>query len=157
MQAEICRRVSCGDSLITICAEDHAMPPYHIVLSWTQSYPGFGDALKDAQRLRGEFWVEEAISIADDARNDWMRRNDPLNPGWIANGEHVARSKLRIDIRKWAASKYYPAKFGDKLAIEGDPTKPLVVSVTHEIVHVVKQETVQVIEAKPDAWDPVTD
>jgi Bacteriophage Sf6, terminase small subunit-like len=157
LQEEICRRVSCGDSLITVCAEDHTMPPYYIVLQWMRREPDFSDAFRDAQRLRGEVLFEQAISIADDARNDWMLKNDPLNPGWLANGEAVARSKLRVDTRKWAASKLNPARFGDKLQVEGDPSKPLVVSVTHEIVHVVRQETTPVIEAEPDPWDPLTD
>jgi hypothetical protein len=70
-----------------------------------------------------------------------MARNDPNNPGYDLNGEHLQRSRLRVDTRKWMVAKMNPGKFGDKLAVEGDPSKPVVVAVTHKIVHVTRQET----------------
>ena len=55
------------------------------------------------------------MEIADDARNDWMSYEDK-NSGcesWRLNGEHVQRSRLRIDTRKWLASKLAPKIYGD--------------------------------------------
>jgi hypothetical protein len=43
---------------------------------------------------------DELLEIADDATNDWIERNDPDNPGWHVNGEHIQRSRVRIDTRK---------------------------------------------------------
>jgi hypothetical protein len=34
---------------------------------------------------------------------------------WVENGEAIRRSQLRIDTRKWIASKLKPKKYGDKL------------------------------------------
>jgi hypothetical protein len=148
-QEELCRRVSIGQSLLQACTEDKAMPGYVTALRWLQDNPDFAEAYRHAQRLRADFLFEEALTVADDARNDWMRRNDPNNPGWLANGEHIQRSKLRVDTRKWAAGKLNPSRYGDKLAVEGDPDKPVVVAVTHNIVQVVRQETSgPVIEAE---------
>ncbi|GAB1720860.1 MAG: hypothetical protein NTAFB09_25910 [Nitrosospira sp.] len=43
--------------------------------------------------------AEDAISNADDDKNDWIASGDPQNPSWRANtnGENVQRSKLRVD------------------------------------------------------------
>ena len=35
--------------------------------------------------------------------------------GKVVDQEHIGRSRLRIDTRKWAASKLAPKKYGDKL------------------------------------------
>ena len=151
MQAEICRRVSLGQSMLSVLtAGDRTLPKYETALAWLTDYPDFAQAYSAAQRARGDVLFEEALTVADDARNDWIARNDPNNPGWLANGEHIARSKLRVDTRKWAASKLNPARYGDKLAVEGNPDRPLVVAVTHRVVQVVKQETLPTIEHAPD-------
>jgi hypothetical protein len=39
--------------------------------------------------------------------------------GYKLNGENIARSKLRVDSRKWIASRILPKKYGDKLALGG--------------------------------------
>ena len=36
----------------------------------------------------------------------------------VYDAEHVQRSKLRVDARKWFASKVAPAKYGDKQTID---------------------------------------
>ena len=59
--------------------------------------------------------AEETLEIADDGKNDWMLDNDPDNPGYKLNGEHVQRSRLRVDARKWFASKVAPKKYGEKV------------------------------------------
>ena len=151
IQAEICRRVSLGESMLTVLtAGDRTLPRYETALGWLTDYPDFAQAYTAAQRARGDVLFEETLSIADDAKNDWMARYDPNNPGWVANGEHIQRSKLRVDTRKWAAAKLNPARYGDKIAVEGNADKPLVVAVTHRIVTIVKQETEQpVVEHGP--------
>jgi hypothetical protein len=75
--------------------------------------------------------AEEMLEIADDAKNDWMERQDDEggNIGWRLNGDHVQRSRLRIDTRKWLASKLKPKKYGDKLELGGDDNSPLTVRI----------------------------
>ena len=152
LQGEICRRVSLGESMLSVLtAGDRSLPRYETALQWLTDYPDFAEAYKAAQRARGDVLFEEALTVADDARNDWMRRNDPENAGWMANGEHIARSKLRVDTRKWAAAKLNPSRYGDKVEVSGNPDKPLVVAVTHRIVQIVRQETEQpVVEHKAE-------
>jgi hypothetical protein len=61
-----------------------------------------------ARESRHEIRSDEMYAIADDGKNDWMESNDPDNPGYKLNGEHVQRSKLRVDLRKWELSKLAP-------------------------------------------------
>lgn len=68
-----------------------------------------------AKEFQADIEFDEIREIADDASNDWMERNDPNNPGWQLNHDHVQRSRLRIDARKWRASKMAPKKYGDKI------------------------------------------
>jgi hypothetical protein len=51
--------------------------------------------------------AEESVLISDDSRNDYMEKR--LKSGEITvvlDHENVARSKLRVDTRKWFASKF---------------------------------------------------
>jgi hypothetical protein len=142
-QREICRRVSLGQSMLTILTEgDRSLPKYETALEWLTDYPDFADAYSKAQRARSDVLFEEALTISDDARNDWMSRNDPNNAGFMLNGENINRSKLRVETRKWAAAKLNPSRYGEKTTVETSD-KPIVVAVTHRIVQVVRQETLQ--------------
>lgn len=62
--------------------------------------------------------ADELMDIADDGRNDWMEKYGDGDPGWLINGEHVQRSKLRVDARKWLLSKIAPKKYGDRVEVE---------------------------------------
>ena len=81
------------------------------------------ERIADGERLRpicasADTLFDEMLDIADDARNDWMERNGKDDAGWEANGEHIQRSKLRLEARKWMAGKLRPKKYGDKITQE---------------------------------------
>ena len=60
--------------------------------------------------------VDELLEIADDCTNDYMERNGKL----VFDGEHISRSRLRVDTRKWLLSKALPKLYGDKLTHDGN-------------------------------------
>ena len=63
--------------------------------------------------------ASKTADIADDGTNDWQERQNKDGSSYIAlNTEHVQRSRLRVDTRKWIASKLKPKKYGDKQAVE---------------------------------------
>ncbi|HRP05296.1 MAG TPA: hypothetical protein PLV87_10330, partial [Opitutaceae bacterium] len=62
--------------------------------------------------------ADEMMEIADDARNDWMERRGEEDAGWQVNGEHIQRSRLRVDTRKWMLSKALPKLYGEKQEID---------------------------------------
>lgn len=126
---KICERIAGGESLREIC-EAGEMPSKTAVLNWLDDDDGSGlvDQYARAREAQAEHYASEIIEIADDARNDWMERNGEDDEGYELNGEHIQRSKLRIDARKWVASKLAPKKYGDtsKLEVTGEGGAPLI-------------------------------
>lgn len=116
MADAICERIADGESLRSICSSDD-MPNKATVMRWLASNTEFSDQYARARDAQADAIFDEIIDIADDASNDWMeRKNDDGDViGWQLNGDHVRRSQLRIDSRKWMAGKLRPKKYGDRL------------------------------------------
>jgi len=129
----ICKRIAAGESLRGIC-RDEDMPAASTVFGWlagsNEALRPFMEQYARAREIQADALVDETLEISDDASNDWMiREGKDQEPGYALNGEHVQRSRLRVDTRKWFASKVYPKKYGDKVAIGGDPESgPVVIS-----------------------------
>jgi hypothetical protein len=97
------------------------MPSMSTFLKWINE-----DAFKQNQyahacEVRADAIFDEMLEIADDGTNDYMEkiRRDGTSEE-VLNSEHVQRSKLRIDARKWMLSKMNPKKYGDKLDLTTD-------------------------------------
>lgn len=114
----ICAELADGRSLRSVC-RDEGIPSAQTVFTWMRSNKEFLEQYARAKAESADALVEDMLEISDDARNDWMERHDENNPGWDFNGEHVQRSKLRVDTRKWAASKLNARRYGDKLELGG--------------------------------------
>jgi len=125
----ICEKLSSGHSLRSICKLDD-MPSANTVLRWVFTYPEFRDQYKLARNIQAEIIADEILDIADDGSNDWMERRDEegVFMGWRENGEAMRRSHLRIESRKWLASKLLPKRWGDKTTTEitGPDGTPLI-------------------------------
>lgn len=117
----ICERIANGESLRGIC-EDKDMPAASSVFKWLSNDTAFAEQYARARETQADTIFDEILSIADDARNDWMARLGEDGAGWQANGEHIQRSRLRIDARKWMAGKLRPKKYGEKLELGGSLT-----------------------------------
>lgn len=119
MAARICERISDGESLRAILADD-GMPASSTVFKWLSENAAFSEQYARAREAQADAVFDEILTIADDGRNDWMEREnaDGENIGWAINGEAVRRSQLRIDARKWMAGKLRPKKYGEKLDVE---------------------------------------
>ena len=112
----ICRRIANGESLRRICNEDE-MPGRQTVLDWLNDpeRESFRAKYARAREDQQDFHAEEILEIADDGKNDWMARQQGEDTVEVANHEHIQRSKLRVDARKWLMSKLAPKKYGEKL------------------------------------------
>lgn len=114
LAAEICRRLSLGETLRAICRED-AFPNITTVMDWNlHDKEGFSKQYARARAAQAEHLFDELLEIADDGTNDWVEKKGDT-PGYDFNGEHYQRSRLRVDTRKWYLSKVLPKKYGDKL------------------------------------------
>ncbi|HLW29203.1 MAG TPA: hypothetical protein VKY54_15855 [Kiloniellales bacterium] len=124
----ICLRLSEGESLRSVC-RDEAMPAKQTVLRWIARHDEFRAQYAKAKEEGAEALAEEIFDIADDGSNDWMEQLDKEGNvvGWKLNGEHVQRSRLRIDTRKWYLSKILPKKYGDRVDLNHgvQPENPL--------------------------------
>lgn len=126
---EICRRMAAGESLRQVCRSE-GMPAASTVVLWAQEHPEFAEQYARARSLLLEHWAEEILDISDDGSNDWMEREGREGrKETVVDYDHIARSRLRVDTRKWLLSKLAPKKYGDRLELAGDPQNPLTVSV----------------------------
>lgn len=117
----ICERLSGGESLRAIC-RDEAMPPEATVRGWAlDDREGFAALYARAREVQAHAIADELLEIADDGSNDWMVREGKTE----LNSEHVQRSRLRSDTRKWLLSKMLPKVYGDKMQHTGNDEKPL--------------------------------
>lgn len=116
---EICRRLAEGEGLASICRSE-GMPSRSHVYEWLDANEnGFVDKYARAKQFGIEAMAEDIQDISDNARNDWMELHGDDDAGWRANGEHIQRSKLRVDARKWLLSKLAPKKYGERIQHTG--------------------------------------
>jgi hypothetical protein len=129
----ICSRIAEGESLRNICKSEE-MPNRATVHDWLleKEKKDFYDQYEKACNTRAENMFDELVEIADDGSNDYMERlvggDDDDDEGRVVrsvNSEHIQRSRLRVDARKWYLSKVLPKKYGDKLDMTsgGDPVQ----------------------------------
>jgi autonomous glycyl radical cofactor GrcA len=114
----ICERIEEGESLRAVL-RDKDMPSSRTFFKWID---GNEDKVKQYARAigqRADYIFDQMFDIADDGTNDFTNKDigDGVNVQ-VLNSEHIQRSRLRIDTRKWALSKMNPKKYGDKLGLE---------------------------------------
>lgn len=109
----ICERLADGESLRAICAED-GMPGKSTVFQWLAAHKEFADQYTRARETQADTLFDEILSIADDGRNDTYQAEN----GEATNHDVIARSRLRVDARKWMAGKLRPKVYGDKVQTE---------------------------------------
>lgn len=121
---QICERIADGESLRAIC-NDEGMPSKASMMRWLAADPLLSDQYARAREMQADALFDEMLDIADNAQNDWMERKAEKGSGYELNGEHIQRSRLRLDARKWMAGKLRPKVYGDKLelAVTKPPTE----------------------------------
>lgn len=108
----LCARLSNGESLSKICREEDS-PSKTSVFRWLRANEEFRNQYARAREEQAEHFADELIEIADDTSNDVT--GELCMPNSVA----VQRAKLRVDTRKWIASKLLAKKYGDKLQHTG--------------------------------------
>jgi hypothetical protein len=109
LATKITSRMCQGESLRSIC-RDADMPAISTVMLWVaEDREGFSEQYAKGCEARAHYWADEILDIADDGSNDYMERNGVE----MQNSEAIARSRLRVDTRKWLLSKMLP-KYSDK-------------------------------------------
>lgn len=101
----ICEQISEGKSLRSICNEED-MPSVTTVMRWLKS---------------GVEFREQYARSKDDSADAHAERIHQLAEEAIENPDKANAYRVAIDAFKWTASKLKPKKYGDKLALGGDP------------------------------------
>lgn len=119
----ICERIADGRSLRKICL-DEDMPATSSVFKWLGLHPSFAEQYARAREAQADTMADEILDISDDGRNDTYMGDDGIER---TDTDVIARSKLRVDSRKWLASKMAPKKYGEKLDLNhgGQPDNPI--------------------------------
>lgn len=113
---KICLRIANGESLRKICKDDD-MPNLTTVWKWLNNNPELDKQYMRAREEQAETLVDEMIDIADYKKDDTYLDE---NGKEVINQEVIARSRLRVDARKWVASKLKPKKFGDFTKVQAE-------------------------------------
>lgn len=85
------------------------------VYGWLFTNELFANQYARARNAQADLLAEEVIEISDDSSRDVIVDKDGNES---CNTEFVQRSRLRVDSRKWLASKLKPKKYGDALKLD---------------------------------------
>lgn len=112
---KICAQIALGKSLAKITSEnDFCMTS---IFNWLRTNEEFLKNYTRAKEEQAEVFAEQIVDIADDK----IERDAN---GRIDSGA-VNHARLRVDARKWVASKLKPKKYGDSTTLRGDSEAPL--------------------------------
>lgn len=90
--------------LETICKQHRSFPHPATIRRWiAENLEGFRDRYAHAKEEQADLMADEILDIAD-----------ALDTVAVTH-EKVSAAKLRVDARKWVASKLKPKKYGDKI------------------------------------------
>ena len=107
--AEICARISEGESLAAVCRDDY-LPSVRTVMRWLAENEAFRQDYTRAREAKAD---ADADNIGDIAAR-------------VLSGEYDPQAaRVAIDALKWAAAKMQPKKYGEKLELSGDDKSPL--------------------------------
>ena len=129
---ELLEWIAEGKTLREFCRQE-GKPSYGTVYDWLEIDKEFASRFARAREQGEEVIAQECLAIADDGTNDYMevQHGDDEESSWRFNGEHVQRSKLRVDTRLKLLAKWNPKKYGDFVRNEvsgpdGTPIQSLV-------------------------------
>lgn len=109
-----------------ICGNDDSFPSARTVWRWMEENAEFRQQYARAKERQADFMADEILDISDDGLNDYVTLGLGDEAKLVVNHDHIQRSRLRVDSRKWLMSKLAPKKYGDKLELGGS------LNITHE-------------------------
>lgn len=126
---EILELLMKGKSLVSICKVMNIA--YSTVMLWLIENKEFSASYTRAREAQADYFAEEIVDISD---------NEALMPD---------SRKVKIEARKWYASKVSPKKYGDKQQIDHSGTLTLS-QLVEQSYKVVEQSPIKQIESDKD-------
>lgn len=121
---EICNVISCTSLGIRRLKKKKGYkhwPNASTVFDWRKKYPKFDEQYTQAKLRQAQVLADEILEIADNSRKDFIIVDGKVK----TDSEHINRSRLRIDTRKWILAKVLPKIYGDKISEDKTTTDTL--------------------------------
>jgi hypothetical protein len=109
----LCDQLIDGRSVRSVAKELNASAV--AIIKWIDREPGRMRQYQLARQAQADAIADDLIDLADEPV--------PIGPDGRMDSAAVNDKRLRIDTRKWIASKYRPAMYADKVQVE-DVTPP---------------------------------
>ena len=125
----ICAELMMGRSLTSIC-RDKNVPSLPTVYSWLNSskpyyVEEFFKSYSAAREIQAHVLCDEILEIADDDKHDfYFTRDKQGREVRKVNYDHIKKSELRINARKWYLAHLQPRKYGNKNHLTKANDKP---------------------------------
>lgn len=120
----ICELVaSTGYGLLKLTKLYPELPDKVTINRWRHRVAEFRTQYALAKVEQADILAEECLEIADDDSYDIKLDKDGNE---ICNTEFIARARLRVDTRKWLASKLLPKQYGQHSEEEQKDKKSLI-------------------------------
>ena len=121
---EICRRVSLGETLVSICRDEH-MPEWRTVYDWLEADEPFATAYARARDLGFEALAQDLLRIADtplDGETTKLGVDEHGNEVVIERKrkDMLGHRRLMIETRMRLLAAWAPKKYGSRQTIEHD-------------------------------------
>lgn len=108
----ICTQLATSShGLAHILRSNPDLPTYSVITDWLAEDDDLASKYARAKADQADFLADELTQIADET--------PPMDgDGKRMDSTFVAWQRNRIDVRKWAASKLKPKKYGDRTAVD---------------------------------------
>ena len=112
----ICKRVATNPvGLPTICKMFPELPSYDTIRVWRWDKPGFSAKYAEAKRFQAELMAESIEDIIDETLQYSYEDGEGVTR---LDSGILGHARLRVDSRRWHASKLAPKIYGDKQQTE---------------------------------------
>lgn len=116
--ARVCELLMQNHTLRQIEARDD-MPTRQTICNWLAKHEAFFDQYVRAREVQTLLDEDEIQELAEDSRNDWVERERKGQLVTELDREHLERTRLRIDTKKWLMGKRNAKRFGKSVAVTG--------------------------------------
>jgi hypothetical protein len=149
---EICTRLAQGQPLSKICSDAH-MPEIHTVYNWHRAHTDFLSAYARARDDQADTLADEIIAISDTPIPGEIIEDETGPDGRrvkVTRRDMLEHRKLRVDARKWVASKLKPGRYSDRVLQEHTGRDGGPIGVKVETRDAVIDAIMGLVAAKPD-------
>lgn len=117
------------------------------VVRWIRTDKARQEAYREARRMQADAHIDQLIELADEPV--------PMDDDGKLDSAAVNDKRLRIDTRKWIASKYHPAMYADRVDVgtpaDTDPKRTTPDAIMQKIVGLLAQHGLTLAPKAEDA------